>query len=260
MIRDIAPPSTLASNLYARAYRPIIQAWTDATPRIVSSYERTLSAMVTDAPADIQAEINATAGLLERLFLLLTPDIRDWALMTERTMRRKWIGAVLSAASVDLTTLLGTEDVRASLDTHISWNVALVRDVSDVTRQRISSAVFDGLRNRTPARDVAKTITEAVGISRRRALNISSDQTSKLTSSLADERRRQASILEWSWVHSKKLHPRQSHQARDGKVYSDDPSRVGQSINGKTIEPLPPTRPGQEPYCGCRSKSVISLD
>lgn len=245
-LRDIAPPSTLATNLYLATYARVVRHWTDALPRIMAQYERTLATMTTDAPADVQAEINATENGFLRLLLEIAPELADWVTTTERWFRGKWRGAVLSATGVDLTTLIGPEDVRDTLETVIARNTALIRDVSAQAQSRISDSVFRGLTQRTPAADVAKELREAVAMSKRRSVNIASDQLSKLTSALADERRREAGIEEWEWVHSRKLHPRAAHVARNGKVYSDTNR--------------PPTMPGEEPFCGCRQRAVLTFD
>lgn len=259
VLRDIAPPGTLATDLYRATYARIIAVWADALPRIEDAYARTVAEMTTDAPADVKAEIDGAAEHVNRLLMILTPELRDWALRVEKWQRGKWRGAVLSAAGVDLDTMLGPEDVRTSLETHIQWNTALIKDVSSQAQQRISTAVFDGLRNRTPAREVAKTIREAVDMGKDRSIRIASDQLNKITSALADERRREAGIAAWEWVHSRKAHPRANHVARDGNYYSNDPGDVGSEINGKTLLAPPDDRPGQLPYCGCRSRSVIDM-
>lgn len=259
VLREVTPPATLASDLYRATYLPIVEAWRVALPAIEREYERTLSAMTQDSPADVQAEIDGAAEQVNRLLLLLTPQLQTWALRVEARVRERWRGAVLSATGVDLGTLLGVDDIRATLETHIGWNTALVRDVSDQARQRIGNAVFDGLRNRTPARDVAKTIREAVAMSRRRSVGIAADQLSKLSSALADERRREAGITAFEWIHSKKAHPRARHVERNGNYYSDVPTDVGQTLNGKTLLAPPQDRPGQLPWCGCQSRSVIDL-
>lgn len=246
VLRDILPPAVLATDLFRAVYSPVIQAWTAALPRIEDAYARTISELITDAPADVKAEIDSAAEQINRLVLRLTPDLRNWALRTEQWYRGKWRGAVLSATGVDLQTMLGPDDVRASLETTIEWNAALVRDVSDQVRQRIGAAVFDGLINRTPARDVAKTIREKTGMGRDRSVRIASDQLNKLTSALADERRREAGIDTWMWRHSRKAHPRTDHQARDGKEYTDATA--------------PQDLPGRLPYCGCRSQAVVRFD
>lgn len=246
VLRDIAPPATFATNLYRSTYAHVIAAWLDALPRISAAYDRSLSELVTDAPADVRAEIDGAAEQVNRLLLLLTPNLRDWALRVEKWQRGKWRGAVLSATGVDLETMIGAGEMRATLETTIEWNTALIRDVSAVTQQRIGSTVFDGLRNRTPAREVAKTIRGSVDMSRDRSVRIASEQLNKLTSSLADERRREAGIDTWMWRSSHKLHYRPEHAARDGKEYTDAEA--------------PQDRPGQLPYCGCRSQAVVKFD
>lgn len=259
-IRDIIPPQMLARDLASTAYAPIVAVWEDATPRIMDAYALSLAQMTTDSPADVQREIEAAEGEASRLYLLLDARLRDWTLRVERWFRGKWRGAILSATGVDLGTLIGPEGVRASLETHLAWNADLVRDVSAQTRQRISAAVFDGLRARTPAREVAAKIREATGLARDRSTRIASDQLTKLTSSLADERRREAGIDLWKWRHSGKRHPREDHRARDGNLYADRPGGGGETVDGQRVLDPPEDRPARLPYCGCRSQSVIRFD
>lgn len=259
-IRDTPMPAVLASDLYAAGYKPVL-ALIDRYAAIVNAeYQRSLSALITDSGDDLTNIFERMGQELASLVLLLRPAMRDWTIRVERRSRDAWRGAVLAATNVDLQTMLGPEDVAQTLETTLNWNVALVRDIGDQARQRISSAVFSGLTNRTPAREVAKQIRESTGMARDRSLRVASDQLSKITSSLADERRRAAGIATWEWVHSQKAHPRAAHVARNGHIYSDDKADIGGVIDGKTVEPVPPTRPGQEPYCGCRARSVISFE
>lgn len=299
VLRDIAPPATLATDLYRAVYLPAVQLWERAVPSLIEEYSRSLSspvaydasdgacvspdevttgsvaqlprvhngftgegypgpeaspntadsnqvrARLNDSPDDLQARLDAAQSELERLFILLDAALRDWGVRVERWQREKWRGAVLSATGVDIATLIGPEDMRETVGTYLRWNSELVRDISAQARQRISNAVFSGLQNRTPVREVAKSIREATGMARARAQRVAADQLSKITSSLADERRREAGIDQWKWRHSGKRHPRETHLARNGKVYSDDDA--------------PQDRPGQLPYCGCRAQAVLFL-
>lgn len=261
-LREVAPPVGLSAELYRQCYKPVIDLWLGALPRILAEYERTLSAMTQDSPSDVQAEINAAATLFERLSLLLTPSLRNWALRAERVTDARWRGAVLSATGVDLQTLIGPEATRDTLESYIAWNTDLIRDVSDQTRKRIADRVFSGLNERKPAREVAKEIREAMGMARDRSLRIASDQVSKISNSLAEERRREAGLEVWMWLHSQKRHPRADHVARDQVLYSDNPALVGKKVDGKTVHAPPERgdRPGQQPYCGCRSRGVLVFE
>ncbi|RSV15813.1 hypothetical protein CA235_07415 [Sphingomonas sp. ABOLF] len=252
----------LATDLYQAAYKPVVALWARYAERIAAEYERSLSALTTDAPVDIQALLDEAGSELERLFIILDAALRDWTLRVEAWQRGKWRGAVLSATAVDLQTVIGPEDVRETLESYLTWNTQLVRDVSAQTRQRISNAVFAGLQNRAPAREVAKEIREATGLARDRSLRIASDQLSKLSGALADERRREAGLDVWRWRWSHKKNGRAEHIARDGGLYTDNPALVGKSVGGEVIRAAPERgdRPSQKPYCGCRAQSELIFE
>ena len=258
-LRDIIPPQMFATNLYQRVYAPMIALWRRYAEQITAEYERSLSALTTDAPADINATLSAADNELQRLLLLLTPALRDWILKCEAWERDKFTAAVLAATGVDLSTLLGPADMQQTIEQVLAWNVNLISDVSAQAKQRISNAVFAGLTARTPAREVAKEIAAATGFARDRSLRIASHQLSSLTSQLAAQRRRQAGIDVWEWRHSAKRHPRQEHLARNGDLYSDNPDMAGVEVDGKIVKASPPSDdlPGIKPFCGCRERAVL---
>lgn len=243
--RAIVPQSTFASDLYNSAYAPVVKGWGEAADKIIAAYERALSAMTQDNPEQIGATIGQVEGDLARVVLTLKLQLEQWALRVERWHRGKWRGAVLSATAVDIGTMLGAEPVRATLAATVERNVSLVKSVSEQARQRIAEAVFQGLTKRAPARDVAKEIRGAIDMARSRSIRIASDQLTKISAQLDQERRREAGIDTWEWVHSGKAHPRPEHEARNGKRYSDD-------------DP-PADTPGELPFCGCTSRAVLSL-
>lgn len=255
-LREIAPPATMAADLFRACYLPIVQAITARTDRIMAAYERALSALTHDSPADVTAELADMQTELDRLVLILTPRLRDWAVRTEKWQRGKWRGAVLSATGVDLETMIGAGDVRQPLEASIAWNTALIKDVGDQARQRIAAAVFAGLNQRRPAVDVARDIREAVSMSRRRSLLVASDQLAKLTSALDGERMQQAGIERFIYRHGGKRHPRSWHLARNGKTY--DLSTFKEVGGGDVIAAN--DRPGIPPYCSCRKQAVVTFD
>ncbi len=250
-LRKIVVPSTFASDLYADCYKPVIEAWTAAVDPITQAYEQALSELTQDSPEQVGASLSAVEASVAGLVTTLRLRLEAWAARVERFQRGKWRSAVLSATNVDIGTLIGPADVRTTLGAAIEANVGLVKSVSDEARQRISNEVFEGLRARKPAREVAAGIREKVAMSRRRALNIASDQNTKLGEALNEERRREAGMSTWTWVSSHALHYRIVHHERDGKRYDDN------ATEGKHKPPS--DRPGQLIHCKCTSRAVLTL-
>lgn len=259
-LQPIKLPATRATNLYREAYAPIITMWQAALPGIMAEYSRSLAAITTDSAATIETEIQRGATQAGAFLLAVRARIEAWARLAEAWHRSSWRRVVLSGTGVDLATMIGPQDMREPLEAVIARNVGLVTSVSDETRRRIADAVFRGYQARRPARDVARELSEAVAIGRRRALRIAADQNVKLSSALNEERRRQAGIDSFTWVHSGKVHPRAVHVERNGKLYSEDPAKVGSEYEGRTIRKVPDDKPGELPFCGCTSKAVLILE
>lgn len=262
ILREVAAPAMLATDLYQSVYKPIVDIWAQAAPSVVAEYARTLSAMTQDSPADVQREIESAESAATRLFISITPSLRSFALRVERSIRTKWRGAVLSAVGVDLETMLGPEDVRETLQSYIAWNTDLIADVSGEIKKRVSDRVYSGLSEGRPAREVAKEIDEAVGLGRKRSQRIANHQLSSISSSLAAERRREAGLNSFVWHHSAKLHPRQEHLVRDGAYYTEDAANVGKKVDGKTLRAAPERgdRAGIKPGCGCRERALLIFE
>lgn len=248
--REVALPATLASDLYASVYGLVIREWEQGLSAINAEYERSHSELTTDAAPELSGVVVSVEAGINRLLVTLRLRLERWAARVEAAQRAKWAATVKRSTGLDISALVGPADVRQPLSVVIENNVALVRSVSDQTRDRISSAVMRGLSEKKVPREVAKDIREAVGMGRRRALNIASDQLSKASETLNEERRRQAGLSIWEWVSSHKVNYRPEHAARDGKRYSDDPADGA---------PPPNDRPGQLPFCGCTSRAVLSL-
>jgi SPP1 gp7 family putative phage head morphogenesis protein len=230
----------------AKIYLRVVNAWKAGTDSIIASYERTLSEIVADSVESTGGAIDDIAAALQRLVLQLTPALRDWAFRVEQWHRGKWTRGVLAATDIDLSLLLGPQDVQETVEATVARNVALVRDVSDEAKRRIADSVFRGLQQRTPAVEVAKEIREATGMARARSIRIAADQSVKLASALDAERQRQAGLDHWKWRWSHKKHGRPEHIARDGKIYTD--------------ETAPKDLPGVLPFCGCVRQGVIVFD
>lgn len=256
-IRPIVPTAAAATEL-ARIYAPAWQVWRDGLDRILAAYDpKPLGdALTTDSPDAVQSVLNAIGGeFLTRLVTEITPGLRRFAVRAERIHRGKWSSAVLAGTGVDLGMMLTAQPVAETLEVWLNRNVELVTNVSDQARGRIADAVYRGYQARTPVREVAKELREAVGLGRKRSLRIAADQSSKISAALDTERMAEAGVDLFKWRHSGKLHPRDWHKARNGKVYE---LRSGKARAGGETIPAD-DRPGMQPWCGCRAAAYLAL-
>jgi SPP1 gp7 family putative phage head morphogenesis protein len=249
----IEPTGALAIEL-ERIYLAALRYWAVAVRnRVLPIYtaalrtERMLgdSATVQDDAGQLGGETSSIAAEVDWLLLILTPKLRDWALRVEKFHRTRWLQAILTPTGVDLSTMIGPEDAARTFESVIEQNVSLIRSVTSEARTKVEGIVFRGFTARTPSREIAKEIREALGTSRARSIRIASDQTAKLSAQLDTERMRQAGITDWRWVHSGKLHFRPEHKRRNGRIYS--------------FAKPPPDMPGELPFCGCKKAAVLRL-
>lgn len=247
-LANIATTQAQAGDLLV-LYSRVLVAWREGAPAIMAQYERTLGQLQTDSASDTTAAIDELDAQIRRLVLTLTPDLRRWAFQVEAVQRGKWVSNVMSATSVDLSTILSPYDVSDTVEASLEWNTALIRDVSEETRRRISNSVFAGFQRRAPAAEIAKEIAESVGLARARARRIAADQTVKLGSRLNQARQEQAGLTSFKWRHSGKAHPRSWHLARNGQIYPWE----GSGIPADDM-------PGVPPFCGCTAQGVITFD
>jgi SPP1 gp7 family putative phage head morphogenesis protein len=243
----------LAGNL-ERIYMRVVRRWWEGSrDQLLPAYRSALERETARAQSGVIMDDEGLAGVItalsqetDRLVLELTPDLREWVLQVERWQRGRWTSS-MTPSGVDLKTLLGPEDVQTTMEAVVQQNVSLVRNVSESARRRIEQIVFQGFQQRLAARDIARQLSEAVGLERRRALNIAADQTAKLSAQLDTERMKQAGIDQFEWVHSGKIHFRPHHKARNGQTFQ---------LEGD----IPPNdMPGIPPYCGCRKRAVLTL-
>lgn len=262
-LRPIQPTQANADSL-ATLYLAVLKAWNaadilvgyDAPPKGISD------SLVLDAPGDQTAAIQNAESQVTRLILEFTSGLRSWVLRVERWHEQKWAASVKAGTDVDVINLLGFGEVSETVDVFIDRNVALVRNVSDQLRGRISDAVYRGYQQRLPVRKVANDISEATGLARKRSLRIASDQNSKISAALDRDRRDEAGVAMFRYRHSGKLHNRPWHKARDGKIYDSATGKQveadGEKMDGGDVIAAD-DRPGMPSFCGCREQAYLAI-
>lgn len=248
-------PTKAQRDELARIYLTVVRVWrVGVREQIFPAYKQALAEQIAidklmrDRVGSVETEIEAVDGQAVRAVLSFRGLFRVWATRLQLWHMRRFIQTINYATKVDLSTQMQPVDVQETLDDVLARNVALVRDVSDQARGRIADIVYRGLQNRTHTREVAKQLSEALNLSRDRALRIATDQTQKLSSALDKDRQLQVGMTEFEWRHSGKKHYRPEHLARNGKVYA---------WNSEVAKKDPP---GFAPFCGCKAKGILRMD
>lgn len=245
-LRPIFPTQAQANSL-ARVYIGVVDVWAGAVPGLLDIYARTQSEMVRDSVGEMEVAIERTSGDAVRAIFSFRWLLDGWLADLVRWHTGKLAASLKYATNVDISSIIGPAPAD-TLEAVIARNVALVRNVSDQTREKIADAIYRGLTQRTPVRDVAKEISGIIGGQKARSRRIASDQLSKISSALDTSRANDLGLTEWVWSHSGKIHYRPWHKARDGKVYDDR----------KLPKDVEQDQPGFAPFCGCKKRYRIS--
>ncbi|TCM21486.1 phage Mu protein F like protein [Novosphingobium sp. PhB165] len=262
-VRPIQPTQANADDL-AALYLAVLKPW--SANAILAGYDQPAKgvsdSLTLDAPSDQTQAIAEAQRESTRLIGEFTAGLSRWAVRIEQWHRKKWIAAVDAATDIDLTPILTDGDTAETLAVFIDRNVALVSDVTAQVRGRIADAVYRGYQERLPAREVAKSISDATGLARARSIRIASDQNSKISAALDRVRRDQAGVALFKYRHSGKLHARPWHKARDGKIYDSATGKQvdtdGSAMSGGDVIAAD-DRPGMPPFCGCREQAYLAM-
>ena len=166
---------------------------------------------------------------------------------------RNWRGAALSASTVDLNEQLTWAGRTVSLRSFITEGLAKIPGLPADQHNRAVAIIFDGLRQRLPARDVARAFRTVCPSTQREAIDVVSFQLSRIAALLDSERQRQAGISRFTWRWSGALDENPEHCRRDGQVFEwDHPMESGHAISPEDL-------PGMAPDCKCRAQAWIDL-
>lgn len=237
-------PTKAQSDDLAAIYIAVVNHWRAVAVSVLTAYDP--PELVTDSPPEITAALDAGQTGANNLILTLTPRLNSWIERLSVWHRRRWVANVLAGTGVSIDVFLSPAAVADDVAASLAWNIQLIRNVSDQTRDRIANSVWAGWRARTPRREIAREINAALGLGRDRSLRVASDQTLKLSSALDRARRLEAGIDTFIWRSSGKVHFRPEHKARNGKKYTE-----------KTA---PADRAGELPFCGCKEMAILELD
>lgn len=150
----------------------------------------------------------------------------------------------------------GLEDISKAL---INENVNLIKSIPGQYLDDVSGAVFRSITSGEGLADLVPQIAKYDGITLRRARMIAHDQTRKAYNFINKSRMQKVGVKQFEWVHSGGgRHPRPSHIAMSGNIYSFDDLPQINKDNPK--EPPVYGIPGQAINCGCTMTPVVNFD
>lgn len=200
-----------------------------------------------DEQSSLVAALQTLANSLGQVVTSLRPRFTRWLTEFGGWHTNRFAQTVQTAAGVDVRYIMSPTEIAQAIDVALERNVALVKDVSEEMQGRIAQRIWSGVSQQTPRDKMAREIAEVVGMSRARAKRIAVDQTTKVSADLDQIRQQEAGLDEFKWRHSRKLHPREFHKERDGKIFRWDKLPA----DGK---------PGTLPFCGCKAEPYLNLD
>lgn len=256
-LNPIYPTKALSDDL-ARIYIRIFRVWRDAAnDALLPLYSRELARLTTDADhagvnlqddvSDMEAEIAAAEARATAVIAALGITVEAWERRMAEWHGNQFAAYVKQATGIDVSLLISSQEIEDALRATLAENLRLIRSVSDEARDRIGGSIWRGFLARTPRRNVAREINEALGLGRARSVRIAVDQSTKLSAALDHERQTEAGFAKFRWRHSGKKHFRPEHKARDGKIYA-------WTSNVAKTDP-----PGHKPFCGCKAQAVLDL-
>lgn len=136
----------------------------------------------------------------------------------------------------------------------INEQVGLIKSIPQEYLNEVEGLVMRSVQRGRSISDLQKQLSHRYGITQRRAVLISRDQTNKATAVITQVRQREMGITEAIWRHSGGgKEPRPSHVAANGKKYDIEKGMYLESTSGK-YEWL---HPGEAINCRCIAVSVI---
>lgn len=166
---------------------------------------------------------------------------------TNQVNKQRFYKAIEQSVGVDLQNIIQNEDLEDILVATTRENVSLIRSIPEEYFKNLESIVFTGTTQGSKAGSMIKQIQKLNKSTQKRAKLIARDQTSKLNSSLNQQRQQNLGVEEYVW-----------RTAEDGKVRDSHASK-----NGKTFRwdspPKDTGHPGNDIQCRCVAQPIIKV-
>lgn len=144
-----------------------------------------------------------------------------------------------------------TRMMQDAVNATIHENVALIKSIPQHYLLEVEGIVMRGFTKGYDLKSIADDLEKRYGITRRRAVSISRDQSNKLRATTEQARRVELGLFEAEWVHSSAgKEPRPSH-VKAGRDKQRFDIRKGCYLDGEWL------LPGQAINCRCTSRTIL---
>lgn len=237
----------IENELYS-IYWDVLRSWQDfLTNVLIPAYEVPPEFIADADGSQMQWLIDQQNNTINNRLLYQTDRLNKWVTRAGSWHTAKTINAAKSATGVDINPYIRLGDVREQLQLSIRANVGLISDVNAQTKLRVEQALFNALAQRQSKAVLVKQLQLAMGISRRRARIIATDQSHKLNAILTQYRNAQLGIDGYVWKTMLDDRVRHAHEMREGKQFRWD----APPVDG---------HPGYAVNCRCHAQSVLIMD
>ena len=251
-LRVIRPNAGIASEYQKKINSLIDEMARSYAWHIRAQYRAKPPEMAQDAsPAKaIEAVLKWLGRYWEKKINAAAPKLAAWFARKAGNRSDEALRKILRDGGISVKFQM-TSAMTDNIDAIVAENVALIKSIPQEFHTQVEGIV---MRSVTAGRDLHSLTTELqdrLGVTRRRAEFIASDQNSKVTSNLRRVREIELGLDEAIWIHSHagKV-PRPTHVANDGKKFSLKDGWLDPAINKRIW-------PGTEPRCRCSWRPLI---
>ena len=166
---------------------------------------------------------------------------------TNQSNKERFYKAMNNAVGVDLSNVVQNEGLDDILVASTQENVALIRSIPEEYFKKIETAIYTGTTQGTNLRSLIQEINAIGKTTQSRSKLIARDQTSKINSSLNQQRQQNLGVEEYVWRTSGDSRVRADHAAHNGKTFRWD------------SPPKDTGHPGNDIQCRCIAQPIIEI-
>lgn len=246
-LRPIEPTASQEYDLYL-IHKWVADEWQDFIKNTLLPNYEFPSSIFTDADGEqLQWLIDQKNSDINNRLVYQTEKLGRWVTKQGQWHGRKTISGVKSATGYDVSPFMRLGDIRYVLEASIRENTSLISGLNADTKKKVEHVIFESFAFRRNKADTAKALSEAMGITRKRARIIAVDQAHKLSSLLTQLRNEQMGIDQYIWRTRRDDRVRKAHAFREGKIF-------------KWAEPPEGGPPGYPINCRCGSEAILNLE